>query len=149
RLSWCYRAEFDGSGASRTLHYPQGRMLGGTGSLNGMLYVRSSPVEHARWLALGCDGWTYEEALRWYQRIENGDGDAGDPSLPVAPFLEHHPLSTAFLTACAEAGLKVHASHNGPEREGAAAFRQNRAGRFRRGPGQSYLRRARRRANLE
>ncbi len=149
QLSWRYRAQGGAALEHRTIHYPQGRMLGGTGSMNGMLYVRSSPAEHGEWLAQGCTGWSYEEALKWYRRIENLDDDAPGQGLPVRRFLEQHPLSQAFLQACGEAGMAVRDTLNGPEREGAAAFHQNRLGRFRRGPAQSYLRRARRRANLE
>ncbi len=148
-LSWRYRAEADATLGPRQIAYPQGRMLGGTGSLNGMLHVRSSPAEHRQWLAQGCSGWSYEEALHWYHRIESPQSDTPAHGLPVSRFLEQHPLSQAFLQACGEAGMTVRDSLNGAQREGAASFHQNRLGRFRRGPAQSYLRRARRRANLK
>ena len=144
-LSWRYQAE---DPAGRTIAVPQGRMLGGTGSLNGMLYVRSSRTEHAHWVAQGCTGWSFDEVLPYYRKIENVDGAAPDHPLPVSRFLECHPLSQAFLDACGESGLPLRDSLNGPEREGAALFHQNRLGRFRRGPAQTYLRRARGRANL-
>jgi choline dehydrogenase len=147
-LSWRYSSEPDPLNNGRTIAYPQGRMLGGTGSLNGMLYVRSSPAEHARWVRQGCEGWSYEEALPIYQQIENLEGAAPDHPLPVASFLERHRLSDAFLQACHEAGLHINDSINGPRREGAAAFHQNRLNRFRGGPAQTYLRQARGRANL-
>jgi choline dehydrogenase len=146
-LSWRYRSEPVGA-QGRVIAYPQGRMLGGTGSMNGMLYVRSAPAEHAQWVAQGCDGWSYEEVLPVYRRIENVDGAEPANRLPVSSFLEKHPLSAAFLEACAQAGLPVRDHLNGPEREGAAAFHQNRLGRFRRGPAQTYLRQARGRRNL-
>ena len=145
---WRYRGEPDVAADGRRVAYPQGRMLGGTGSLNGMLYVRSSRTEHERWVAQGCSGWSYDEVLSIYERIENVDGAAPDHPLPVSSPLEVHPLTQAFLAACGEAGLPVRESLNGREREGAATFHQNRAGRFRGGPAQSYLRRARSRANL-
>jgi len=144
-LSWRYQAE---DPAGRPIAVPQGRMLGGTGSLNGMLYVRSSRTEHAAWLAQGCTGWSFDEVLPYYRKVENVEGAAPDHPLPVSRFLETHPLSQAFLDACAESGLPLRDSLNGPQREGAALFHQNRLGRFRRGPAQTYLRRARGRANL-
>ena len=103
-VSWRYRSEPDAAQDGRVIAYPQGRMLGGTGSMNGMLYVRSSPVEHANWLAQGCTGWSHEEALGYYRRIENLEGEAPGQGLPVSRFLEQHPLSLAFLEACGEAG---------------------------------------------
>jgi choline dehydrogenase len=148
RLSWRYRSEADAANADRVIAYPQGRMLGGTGSLNGMLYVRSGRAEHERWVAAGCTGWSFDEVLPLYARIENIAGAAPDHRVSVAPFLETHPLSTAFLEACGQAGCTVRDSLNGAEREGAAAFHQNRIGRFRGGAAQTYLRRARGRPNL-
>ncbi|MDO9165694.1 MAG: GMC family oxidoreductase N-terminal domain-containing protein [Rhodoferax sp.] len=148
-VSWRYRSEADSLNGGRVIDYPQGKMLGGTGSMNGMLHVRTAPTEHELWVAQGCIGWSFEEAIRYYEQIENVDGSAPDHPLPVSSFLEKHPLSTAFLEACAQAGLAVHPHLNGPQREGAAAFHQNRMGRFRSGPAQTYLRNARSRRNLD
>jgi len=148
RLSWRYRMETDPALGDRAIALPQGRMLGGTGSMNGMLYVRTSPVEHQRWIDAGCVGWSYEEALRWYEKIESPEGNVAEHPLPVSHFQEQHALSKAFLDACGEAGMPLHDSVNGVQREGAAPFQQNRLGRYRRGPGQTYLRRARGRRNL-
>ena len=147
-LSWPYQSEPMTQGRDRVVAYPQGKMLGGTGSLNGMLYVRSSPTEHTDWVAKGCHGWSFEEALVYYEKMENVEGAHPDHPLPVNPFLEMHPLSQAFLDACSETGMYIHPQLNGPVREGAAAFHQNRQGRFRAGPAQTYLRRARSRKNL-
>jgi choline dehydrogenase len=148
-VSWRYRSEPDAQQDGRVITYPQGRMLGGTGSMNGMLYVRSAPAEHHDWVAQGCAGWSFEDVRPYYERIENVDGAAPHHRLPVSSFAEQHPLNAAFLQACAQAGLPLRDDLNGPEREGAAAFHQNRAGRFRRGPAQTYLRHARGRRNLE
>jgi choline dehydrogenase len=148
QLCWHYSSEPDAGNGGRSIDYPQGRMLGGTGSLNGMLYVRSSPAEHARWVAQGCEGWSFDEVRPIYESLENLEGASPHHPLPVSRFLERHPLSDAFLEACAQAGLRVNPGINGPVREGAAAFHQNRRDRFRGGPAQTYLRQAKRRANL-
>jgi choline dehydrogenase len=147
-ISWRYRSEPDPYSNDRVIALPQGKMLGGTGSMNGMLYVRSSPYEHAAWVAQGCTGWAFEDVLPYYRKMENLNGAAPEAPLPVSDFLEKHPLSDAFLEACGQAGMAVRDSLNGPVREGASAFHQNRMGRFRRGPGQTYLRLARKRSNL-
>jgi choline dehydrogenase len=148
-LSWSYQSEPMTQGRDRVVTYPQGKMLGGSGSLNGMLYVRSSPAEHADWVTQGCDGWSFEEALAYYEKMENVEGAHPDHPLPVNPFLEMHPLSQAFLDACSQTGMRIHPQLNGPAREGAAAFHQNRQGRYRAGPAQTYLRRAKGRKNLQ
>ena len=147
-LSWAYQSEPFSSTGGRVVAYPLGKMLGGTGSLNGMLYVRSSPIEHDEWVAQGCQGWSFEDVLKYYQRMENIDGEHPEHPLPVNPFLELHPLSKAFLQACAQTGMNIHPHLNGPVREGAAPFHQNRQGRFRAGPAQTYLRKAKGRPNL-
>ncbi len=148
RLSWRYRAEPDATLGGRQVAYPQGRMLGGTGSMNGMLYVRSAHAEHAQWVQAGCTGWSFDEVLPYYQRLENLDGATPAHRLPVSPFLEQHPLNQDFLQACAQAGLPLQPSHNEAVRDGAAAFQQNRRGRFRAGPAQTFLRQAQHRRNL-
>jgi choline dehydrogenase len=147
RVSWRYQSERI-AGRDRAVAYPQGKMLGGTGSMNGMVYVRSSPAEHEQWVEQGCVGWSFDEVLPFYEKFENVDGAAPEKRLPVSSFLENHALSRAFLAACREAGLTMHDTLNGPDREGAGVFHQNRTGRFRRGPAQTYLRRARGRRNL-
>ena len=148
-LSWRYRSEPNPAIGGRVIAYPPGRMLGGTGSMNGMLYVRSARAEHDLWLRQGCTGWSFDDALPYYEKLENLEGRAPGKPLPVSKPLETHALSLAFLAACGEAGLTVRPTLNGSEREGAAPFHQNRLGRFRRGPAQTYLRNARGRANLE
>ncbi|MGF6768136.1 choline dehydrogenase [Paraburkholderia sp. GAS199] len=148
-LSWRYRSSPQPHMGNRSIAYPQGRMLGGTGSMNGMLYVRSAYAEHARWVADGCDGWSFDEVLPLYRQIENVDGADASKPLPVNRFVETHPLSQAFLDACGQAGMPVNPTMNGVRREGAAPFQQNRQGRFRGGPAQTYLRRAKSRANLQ
>ena len=71
KLSWRYRSEPQASSNGRVIAYPQGKMLGGTGSLNGMLYVRSTRAEHLRWLEAGCQGWSFEDVLPFYNKLEN------------------------------------------------------------------------------
>jgi choline dehydrogenase len=142
-LSWRYRSEPNPAAGGRVIAYPQGKMLGGTGSMNGMLYVRSARAEHELWLRQGCTGWSFDDVLPYYEKLENLEGRAPGKPMPVSTPLETHALSLAFLAACGEAGLTVRPTLNGTEREGAAPFHQNRLGRFRRGPAQTYLRKAR------
>jgi len=148
-VSWRYRSQPDADNGGRVIAYPQGKMLGGTGSMNGMLYVRTAPREHERWVAQGCHGWSFDEVLPYYEQLENVDGAQPGHPMPVSSFREKHPLSGAFLEACGQAGLAVLPQLDGAQREGAAAFHQNRQGRLRGGPAQTYLHSARKRRNLE
>ena len=147
-VNWRYRSAPDARG--RIHHFPQGKVLGGTGSINGMLYVRSQPPEHNRWVEDGCPGWSFDDCLPYYRKAEGQANDPDAPSSPlhVEPMAERHPLGEAFLQAAAQNGLPIRESHNGPVREGAAFFQQTRQGRFRGGAGQTYLRAAKGRSNL-
>ncbi len=150
RINWQMSSEPVASLGGRTIQFPQGKVAGGTGSINGMLYVRSHVPEHAAWANMGCAGWSYEDVLPFYQKVEgNPDSKAGaDRLLHVEELLEIHPLAETFVTAAAQVGLPSLPTLNGPSREGAGFFHQTRKGRFRGGPGQTYLRRARGRSNM-
>ncbi len=135
----------------RSIAIPQGKVIGGTGSINGMLYVRSFRTEHEKWVDLGCDGWSYEDVLPFYNRIEklpNSPASFENP-LPVSDSLEVHPLTKLFMRAAMEQGVAKLPTFNGTEREGVSLFQQTRSGRFRAGAGQTYLRSARKRSNLK
>jgi choline dehydrogenase len=149
RITWLNVTDPIPTAGNRMLRLPQGKVVGGTGSVNGMLYVRTSPVEHETWLNMGCTGWSFDEVLPYYLRAENSDKDGLDSPLRVQEFLELHDLAKRFLAATSEVGLPSLTTLNGAEREGAGLFHQTRAGRFRGGPGQTYMRRARRRPNLK
>jgi choline dehydrogenase len=146
RVNWRMRTQPVPTLDGRVLPYPQGKVAGGTGSINGMLYVRSHRTEHETWVQQGCTGWSFEDVLPVYRRMEGLDGAPG--ALRVEPFLERHELAERFVAAAGECGLPRLDTLNGPERDGAGAFHQLRRGRFRSGPGQTDLRRARRRLNL-
>ena len=149
RVNWRMNSLPVPSLGGRVINYPQGKVAGGTGSINGMLYVRTNAPEHKLWTENGCTGWSYEDTQRFYERAEGKlSNQQGEPPISVNPFLEPHELSERFMDAAAEIGLPRMSTLNGGTREGAAPFHQTRRGRFRAGPGQSYLRRARRRSNV-
>src|SRR4051794_30210551 len=132
----------------RVVNYPQGQVAGGTGSINGMLYVRSHRTEHEAWVRAGCTGWSFAETRAFYEKAESGADGAG-PAVHVSPLLEKHELAERFIAAAQEAGMPALETFNGPQREGVGRFEQTRRGRFRAGPGQTALRRARRRPNVQ
>src|SRR4051812_11873829 len=148
RVTWRMRSLPVPSLGGRVVNYPQGQVAGGTGSINGMLYVRSHRTEHEAWVRAGCTGWSFAETRAFYEKAESGADGAG-PAVHVSPLLEKHELAERFIAAGQEAGMPVLETFNGPQREGVGRFEQTRRGRFRAGPGQTALRRARRRPNVQ
>jgi choline dehydrogenase len=156
RFNWQYESEPDPNLGNRSLTITQGRVLGGSSSINGMLHVRGQKEEFDQWAQSGCCGWSYEELLPYFQKAESYQGEArSDTSLrgyvgphTVSDATAIHPLSRAFVEGAQELGMPFIADMNGATREGTSYFQHNRNGRFRSQPAQTYLRVARNRPNL-
>lgn len=150
RFNWLDKTEPQQHLDGRQIKLPQGRLLGGSGSINGMLHVRPQRSDIDSW---NTSGWTYDDVLPVLMRSEvfaqDGELRGKDGVHPVTHFSDVHPLTRSFIEACGSAGIAFNSDMNGPERQGAAFFQQNRRGRFRSQTAQTYLRKARRRSNLE
>jgi choline dehydrogenase-like flavoprotein len=157
RYNWRYRSEPEPSLNNRSLVITQGKVLGGSSSINGMLHVRGQKEEFDQWARSGCTGWSYEGLLPYFRKAEAYRGKAPtDPSLRgfegpsvVSESTVTHPLTRAFVEGAQEIGMPYVADMNGDTREGAAYFQHNVDGRFRSQPAQTYLRVARKRPNLQ
>lgn len=142
----------------RALYWPRGRTLGGSSSLNAMMWVRGHRADYDAWAETAGEGWAHDEVARYFRRAERWAGPPRHPSyapvhgtagpLWISPARDLHPLSTAFLDACAESGLPLLPELNGPDHSGCAAtpLSQRRGRRWSAADG--YLRPALRRANL-
>ncbi|CAK7041174.1 choline dehydrogenase [Kerstersia gyiorum] len=153
RFNWMYMSEPEPGLDGRRIKYSQGKVLGGSSSINGMLHVRGQPAEYDRWADEGCTGWRYADVLPYFKRSESFQGGEDayrgrSGPLGVSRQDNPHPLTLAFVEAAASLGFPVNEDMNGPRREGVALFQQNRRGRFRANPAQTYLRQARKRRNL-
>ncbi|MBU3740512.1 MAG: choline dehydrogenase, partial [Rhodoferax sp.] len=156
RHNWHYQTEPDPSLDGRTTSITQGKVLGGSSSINGMLHVRAHKEELDAWVRSGCTGWSHEDLLPYYCKAETYLGPSGDRvagrgyegPLGVTYPSTFHPLTQSFVQAAQQAGLPFLADMNGPSREGVAYHQQNRRGRLRSQPAQSHLRPARGRSNL-
>jgi choline dehydrogenase len=109
----------------RVIAAPRGRVLGGSGSINALLWHRGHPADYDRWAAAGAAGWSFAEVLPFFRRCESfGAGAPGwrgsDGPMRIGLPGDPHPLALAVLEAAAERGLPVLADHNGPAMEGAA-----------------------------
>jgi choline dehydrogenase len=111
----------------RRLYHPRGKTLGGSSSLNGMIYVRGHPSDYDRWAELGNDGWAYEDLLPYFKRAEHfepGDGEyhgEGGP-LNVAEQVDPHPVSEALVEGMVETGIERNPDFNGPRQEGSGFY---------------------------
>ncbi len=125
RLDWCYRAEPDPTRDGRVDLWPAGRVLGGSSSINGMLFVRGAPADFDDWAAAGCVGWSYADVLPHFRRLERTRfGDVAlrgrDGELSVESLRSRHPLAFVFDAAAERCGLPRNADYNGSSQEGIA-----------------------------
>ena len=111
----------------RQVFQPRGKVLGGSSSINGLLYVRGQHEDYDRWRQRGNAGWGYDDVLPYFKKAENQQRGAdkyhgsGGP-LPVSDWRHHDPLSEAFVVAAAEAGIPTNPDFNGATQEGAGFF---------------------------
>jgi len=153
KVNWLYSSEPEAELNNRQIIQPRGKVLGGSSSINGLLYIRGQPADFDHWRQLGNSGWSFEDVLPYFRRAEDqARGEdalhgVGGP-LAVSDVCEPHPLCEAFIAAAQQAGFPRNDDFNGPSQEGAGYF-QLTARRGRRcSTAVGYLRQARRRPNL-
>ena len=154
RVNWKYTTEpIPGLDNNRS-YWPRGKVLGGSSSINAMVYVRGHPRDYGEWQAVA-PGWGWDEVAPIFKRMEDWDGP-DDPSrgkggpLPVHDVTpEVHPLTRLYLEAADQAGIKTNPDYNGPEMEGATCYQITTKSGFRASTARSYLKPARKRANLD
>ncbi len=131
RYDWGYRSEPEAHLGGRTLATPRGKVVGGSSSINGMVYVRGHPQDYAAWEAAGATGWGFADVLPYFKRMENWHGgaraaaDGADPGwrghdgpLHVTRGKRSNPLVRAFTDAGVEAGYGATPDYNGARQEG-------------------------------
>src|SRR4029077_8287804 len=153
RYDWRYYTEPEPHLNGRRLHTPRGKVLGGSSSINGLVYVRGNPLDFERWQGEGAAGWGYHDVLPYFRRAERraGGGDeyrGADGPLGTRQGLVDNPLHAAWLTAGHEAGYPRSADMNGFQQEGFARMDMTVDGGRRASAANAYLRPARRRPNL-
>jgi len=153
-VNWNYTTEPEASSGARRIEWPRGRVLGGTSSINGMLYVRGAPADFDGWAQMGCRGWSYDEVLPFFKRAEHYV-QKGDPAvrgqggpLKVEDYRTILPLTHRFVEAAQQAGFPFNPDLNGAQRYGVGYSQMTRRGRWRGSTARTFLRAARGRANL-
>lgn len=152
-LNWQHQTEAEDSLDGRTGYWPRGKVLGGSGSINAMVYARGLPHDFDDWDAAGATGWGWENVEKVYDRMETqvapDGGMAGDGPIHVQDVSDQiHPANRHFFAAAAETGHPQSDDFNAPASEGAAVYRINTHRGRRDSSARAYLARARGRANL-
>jgi choline dehydrogenase len=120
---WAYSTVPQEHAAGRQLHWPRGKVLGGSSSLNGMIWVRGTRPDWDGWAERGCEGWSWDEVLPVFRRIEDFDRGAselhgeGGPVRVISEY-EPAPIQQAIVAAAQEVEIPFNPDHNGPEIEG-------------------------------
>jgi choline dehydrogenase len=152
-VNWCYETEPDPNLGNRRVFWPRGKVLGGSSSINGLLYVRGQAEDYDHWRQLGNAGWSFTDVLPYFKRSEGRIGSAGDlhgtaGPLAVSDLGDRHPLCEAYIQASTELGIKRTEDFNGPEQEGVGYYHVTARRGRRCSAAVAFLRPAMQRSNL-
>lgn len=152
-VDWCYKTEPDPGLNGRSLDWPRGKVLGGSSSLNGLLYVRGQPQDYDRWRQMGNVGWGWDDVLPLFKRAENNErgedafhGAKGP--LAVSNMRVQRPITDAWIAAAQAAGYSFNPDHNCENQEGVGFFQLTAKNGRRCSAAVAYLNPARKRPNL-
>ncbi|MWD26918.1 choline dehydrogenase [Aquicoccus sp. SCR17] len=155
RYDWGYRTEPEPHLGGRRLATPRGKVVGGSSSINGMVYVRGHAMDFETWKEMGAEGWGYADVLPYYRRMEHWHADADpdwrghDGPLHVTRGRRDNPLTRAFVEAGAQAGYEVTDDYNGEKQEGFGPMEMTVWRGRRWSAARAYLRPALKRENCE
>ncbi len=152
-LNWNFFAEPEDGTGGRALHWPRGKVLGGSSSINGMLYVRGNARDYDRWAQMGCIGWSYDDVLPYFRKSEafapgEDSFHGGDGPMAVERYRTVLPLTDRFVAAAVDTGIPLNPDYNGAKQEGVSYSQNSRKKRFRASTAQAFLASARNRTNL-
>jgi choline dehydrogenase len=153
-VNWCYETEPEPQLGGRRVFWPRGKVLGGSSSINGLVYIRGQAEDFDHWRQLGNAGWSYQDVLPYFRRAENqtrgGDAYHGtEGPLTVSDLREKSPLCDAFIASAMQAGLPRNDDFNGANQEGVGYFQLTTRNGRRCSTAVAYLRPAMKRANLQ
>jgi choline dehydrogenase len=153
-VDWDLYGEPEPGLGGRRLYLPRGKMVGGSGSMNAMIYLRGNRADYDGWAAGGAEGWSYDEVLPYFKRSE--DNDRGEDAfhgvggpLSVSDSRSMTPLVDTMLEASELAGLDYNPDFNGARQEGVGRFQSTQRNGLRHSTAAAFLRPAEARPNLE
>jgi len=154
RINWMYMTEPDPGTNGRCSYWPRGKVLGGSSSINAMVYIRGQREDFDEWKAMGNTGWGWDSVLPYFRKSEqsqNGGDEwrGADGPLYVSDVSQDlHPLCQNYLRAAQECGLPLNADFNGETQEGVGLYQNTAKGGRRMSAARAYLHPAIRRSNL-
>ena len=122
-VNWCYKSEPDEGSGQRQIDVPRGKMLGGSSSINGMVFVRGQARDYDHWAQLGNRGWTYQDVLPLFKKMESYAGGSDefrgrDGVLKVTESSRGNPLFETMIAAAEQIGIPFNSDYNGANQEG-------------------------------
>jgi choline dehydrogenase len=153
KITWQFETEPQAELDGRRLPWPRGKVLGGSSSINGLIYIRGQKEDFDLWRQLGNIGWSYDDVLPYFRRAENQERGAdehhgaGGP-LDVTDLRARHELHDAFIAAAEEAGYRRNDDFNGAEQDGVGPLQLTVRNKRRCSAAVAYLRPALKRPNL-
>ena len=150
---WCYRTEPDPGLNGRAINWPRGKVLGGSSSINGLLYVRGQPQDFDQWRQLGNPGWAWDDVMPLFRRAENWEGEPSavrgtGGALNVSESRVQRPVIDAWVEAAANLGYKRNDDYNGEDQEGVGHFQMTMRNGRRCSSATAFLKPTRGRSNL-
>ena len=151
--NWCFHTDPDPNMNGRRIYWPRGKTLGGSSSINGLIYIRGQREDYDHWAALGNVGWGYDEVLPYFIKAEGNQRGAipfhgADGPLKVSDIASKHELIEAFIGGAQHIGVPRTEDFNGAQQEGAGYFQLNTDKGWRCSTAQAYLKPVRARPNL-
>ena len=154
-VSWCYETDPEPNMNGRKLSWPRGKVIGGTSSINGMVYIRGQREDYDHWEALGNTGWSYEEVLPYFKRCEHKaeggnafHGYGGPLWVQEVKKTDKLELAHLFIQASVQTGLSFNEDFNGASQEGAGYYQLNIRNGLRQSTARTYLAQCESRPNL-
>jgi choline dehydrogenase len=153
QVDWDYSTTAEAGCDGRRIYLPRGKTLGGSSSMNAMIYIRGNRADYDEWVGLGNSGWGYDDLLPYFLRAEDNERGqselhgSGGP-LAVSEGRSNNPMMKAFIEASEQAGLTFNEDFNGPEQEGVGYYQLTQRGGRRCSASAAYLHPALDRPNL-
>jgi choline dehydrogenase len=154
RYNWCYATEPQAECHNREVIAPRGKVLGGSSSINGLIYIRGQAEDFNYWRQLGNAGWSFDDVLPYFRKAEDNERGAdefhgaGGP-LSVSDLRDRHPLAESYVEAAVQCGYPRNDDFNGTAQDGAGYYQTTMRNGVRSSTAGGYLKSARRRANLK